>query len=246
MRSHINSATFTKRIPTDNYAYEEYSLTAAIDPSESGEEVLIEMRSQVSNAFAADLVASTEKKEETKAAKKSAKQEEKKSAKPGKSKARPADDEDDDGEDSADEDQRDDGEGAEDDEAADDNVQDDGDDSSDDAEETEDDGDSEEEEEQEAHRKTSSGKAKPAAKEEKSKKGFKRKPQVYNRGLEQHKEIFSGLLRSVAPDWKRNDASKLKAKKASEQLEGEDFLDESGEVLDGFVTQVKKLMGVKK
>ena len=63
---------------------------------------------------------------------------------------------------------------------------------------------------------------------------------TYNRAIERHKEVFSGLLRSIAPDWKKTEESKKKAKKVSEVLEGEDFLDANGEVLDSFKALVKK------
>lgn len=256
MKSHINEAKFTKRIPTDTYAFEEYSLSAAIDASESGEDVLVEMRRQVSAAFAADLIESTERKEEHKTAKKAAKtekKEEKKNAKPGKSKVRPSDDEDEDGEDSELEDQRDDGEGSEDDEAADGEDGDNDHDSADDSEgdeESEDgdyaDGDQEESEDEE-ERKPAKGKSssKPAAQKSEGKKSFKKKPQTYNRGIDQHREIFSRVLRSVNPDWKNSDVLKVRAKKISEALEGEDFLDENGEVIAEFKAEVKKRMTAK-
>ncbi len=86
--------------------------------------------------------------------------------------------------------------------------------------------------------------AKPAA--EKAGKKFKVKAQVYQRGNDAHKEIFSGILKEVAPNWKKDDKSKAKAKTASTELEGEDFLDAEGEVLATFKQSVKKFMGAKK
>jgi DNA polymerase III gamma/tau subunit len=82
---------------------------------------------------------------------------------------------------------------------------------------------------------------KPAAK-----KSFKKKPQVYSRASEQHKEILSKVLSSVAPDWKKTPESKEKAKGASQKMEGKEFLDESGEVLESFTAEVKKIMTGKK
>lgn len=240
MKSHINVAKFTKRIPTEQYAYEEYSLEAAIDPSESGEDILIEMRKQVSSAFAADLVESTEQPAEKPA----------KGKKNGKSKTRPADDEDEDGTESA-EDSSGDGEGAEDDEAADDSAGDGSDDSAegDEEDDTGDDQDEESEEEEGDDAGDDSGdedepKEKPSKKGKSDTKGgkktFKKKPQVYNRSIEQHRAIFSRCLGSVKPDWKEK--LKEKAKKVSETLEGKNFLDENGEVLPEFKAEVKKLL----
>lgn len=81
----------------------------------------------------------------------------------------------------------------------------------------------------------------------KAKKGFKKKPQAYQRSNETHKDIFtSRVLKAVAPDWKKTTESKAKAKKVSMKLEGEDFLDESGEVLASFKAAAKKLMAAKK
>lgn len=79
-----------------------------------------------------------------------------------------------------------------------------------------------------------------------TKKGFKKKPQSYNRDNEQHKEIFSTLLKEVAPEWKKSDAGKAKAKTSSVKMVGKDFLDSSGEVLSSFKAEVKKLMAAKK
>lgn len=78
----------------------------------------------------------------------------------------------------------------------------------------------------------------------KRKKNFKKKPQTYQRN-DTHKEIFSGVLKAVAPDWKKTQESKAKAKSVSQKMEGEEFLDEEGEVLPEFKAEVKKLMGKK-
>jgi hypothetical protein len=235
MKSHINTAKFVKRIPTEDYAFEEYSLEAAVDASESGEDVLIEMRRQVSAAFAADLIESTERKPaEKKPAKKG-----KKDAKPGKTS--PPDDEDEIGEDPEEQDSGDDGESPDDDEAADDHTEDDDHDSAEDTEGGEDGGGEEDEEEKPAKGKS----GKTPSKETKGKKVFKKKPQAYDRSIEQHREIFSRVLRSVKPDWKSSDVLKARAKKVSETLEGEEFLDGDGEVLPEFTAEVKKRMAAK-
>lgn len=76
-------------------------------------------------------------------------------------------------------------------------------------------------------------------------KAKKAKEQTYDRSIEAHKELFSGVLRGVAPDWKKSDASKSRAKQASAKMEGIAFLDSNGEVLKEFKLQVKKLMAGK-
>lgn len=83
-------------------------------------------------------------------------------------------------------------------------------------------------------------------KQAKGKKTFKKKPQAYSRASEQHKEIFSSLLKSVAPDWKKTPDSKEKGKAVSQKMEGEEFLDESGEVLPEFKAAVKSFMAPAK
>lgn len=101
------------------------------------------------------------------------------------------------------------------------------------------DDDEEEEEEEEAPPVKKKAASSPGKK-------FKKKEQVYSRTNEQHKELFSSTLRSVAPDWKKTEAGKAKAKLASQKMEGKAFLDENGEVIAEFKAEVKKLMAAKK
>lgn len=90
------------------------------------------------------------------------------------------------------------------------------------------------------------GKAGKATKSEvKDKKTFKKKPQAYARDNDTHKEIFSGILKAVAPKWKTDPKTKTRAKGASVKLEGSEFLDAEGDVLASFKSSVKKLMAVK-
>ena len=236
MKSMINEAKLTKRYNTGEYEFEEYSLGAVVDERESGVQVLKELKLQINEAFtgekSTEAAAEPETKTEKKADKK-AKKEKKKDAKPSDS------DDDADGSESESEDaSNDDDESVADDEASDDAASDDSDGESDDS--------SEDESEEDAKpAKKGKGKEEPAAKE-KGKGKFKKKPQVYNRGIEQHKEIFSGLLRSVSPDWKKSDKTKALAKNTSAEMEGENFLDENGEVLAEFKAAVVKHMKSKK
>lgn len=224
----IIEAIFTRRYNTGDFNYEEHTLTAQVEDGETGTEVLVSLKAEVNAAYTGDIAEVTE----TKPAKVGkTKKEEKKN---GKSKASSTDDEDASDEDSADEDASSDGEGDSDDEAADAETDSDDDDSSDDSEEDDD------------AKEAPAKKGKTAASSSGTKKGFKKKPQNYNRALEEHKDIFSTVLRSVAPDWKKSPESKAKAKKTSEKMEGVEFLDESGEVLESFKSQVKKLMSAKK
>lgn len=233
----VTDAKYTKRFNLGDYSHEEYSLTGIIEEGEDGTAALVELREAVQAAFAMEKAA--EKKEETTKQPKKGKKNAKQSAKPNHS-----NDEDSNDEDSEEQDAGHDDEGNQDNEASDLEDDDNGDDSSDSNEASED-GDESEEVVSASSRKASSKKSakeKPAE----SKKSFRKKPQAYNRGIEQHKEIFSSALRSVAPNWKKDEASKKKAKSASEQLEGTDFLDESGVVLPSFLEAVKKLMTGKK
>ena len=82
-------------------------------------------------------------------------------------------------------------------------------------------------------------------KKAKAEKVYKKKPQEYTRNNETHKEIFSNLLKTLAPDWKKTPEGKAMAKKVSLVLEGEDFLSEEGEILPTFVATAKKYLGTK-
>lgn len=240
MRSMINEAKLTKRYNTGDYEFEEYTLGAVVDEKESGAEVLTELKAQINNAFVG------EAKPETKAEKKSAKTEKKEEKKNGKStnsKTSTANNKASDDEDSSDEDSGDADESDSDDETTDGEDSDGDDNSSDDSEDGDD-----EDSGSTKDTKASKGKSAKSGQAEEGKSGkskFKKKPQSYNRGIEQHKEIFSGVLRSVSPDWKKSDELKVKAKKASESLENEPFLDEAGEVLESFKAMVRNHMKVK-
>lgn len=238
MRSMVNEAKVTKRFNTGDFTFEEYTLGAIVDESESGADVLTELKKQINEAFVGEV--SKPKQDD----KKSDKKEGKKNAKP--SKASVVDDKNSDDESAAVENAGNDGESDQDDEAADGEDSDHADDSSDSAEDSaaEDESSDEEEVAKPAKKGGNKSDSKAPAKKEGVKK-YKTKSQNYNRGIEQHKEIFSGVLRSVSPDWKKSDVLKQKAKKTSEALEGTEFLDENGEVVASFKAEVKKLMTVK-
>lgn len=107
-------------------------------------------------------------------------------------------------------------------------------------------GNEEEETENEDDEKESGKKSgKSPGKEASGKKTFKKKPQTYSRDSEQHREIFSNVLKEVAPDWKKTPAGKERGKTVSQKMAGKDFLDADGDVLPEFKTAVKKLMKAK-
>lgn len=70
-----------------------------------------------------------------------------------------------------------------------------------------------------------------AAEETKPKKKLKVKLTPYDRTLEIHKKLFQTALNELVPNWKENPA---KAKDASISLEGAEFLDLEGSVVDSF------------
>lgn len=220
----ITDAKFTRRFKIAEYEWEEYTLAAAIEENETAQEVLGQLKEEVNAAFTGEV------KEEEKPAKKGKKN--------GTGKQKRDDTSDDSDETDTEANASSNDESNDDDEATDDSSSDDDSSSS-----SGDEGESEETEESSGK---SSGKSKGGKKEDDDKgKKFRKKPQSYNRSLEQHKEIFSGVLKSVAPDWKKTDASKAKAKDVSQKMEGKEFLDDNGEVLDSFKAEVKKLMGKK-
>lgn len=94
-------------------------------------------------------------------------------------------------------------------------------------------------------KKSSTTKADSKTSSAKAGKKFKAKPQVYDRENDTHKKLFSDVLKAVAPDWKKSDASKAKAKSVSQKMAGKEFLDANGVVVSAFKAEVKKLMGKK-
>ncbi len=110
-----------------------------------------------------------------------------------------------------------------------------------DDEETEEDDETEEEEEKPKAKKGKAGKTAPGS-GTKGKK-FKKKPQVYQRSNDTHKELFSSMMSVVAPDWKKSFESKALAKKVSQKMEGVDFLDEDGTIFPSFKETTRKAMG---
>jgi hypothetical protein len=78
----------------------------------------------------------------------------------------------------------------------------------------------------------------------KAAKKTKAKPvQVYERANDTHKEIFSQMLNRVYPSWKTSAESKNAAKQASQALNGVEFLDENGVVLESFQEKVQEILG---
>lgn len=222
----VTEAGFTRRYKVGEYEHEEYTLKAIVEDEDGAGKVLSELKNEVHSAFASEIAAPTGKK------RKPQKQENEDADDDGDSSD--VDEETDDVEDLEDGD----GEGSEDDEGDD---SDDSDDSDADAEE--DDSDEDEGKKSKKTRSTNGSKKSTNASTKKSGKGFKKKPQVYQRTNENHKEIFSNVLKAVAPNWKKDAKSKAKGKAASQKMEGKDFLDENGVVLKEFKAAVKKLMG---
>lgn len=228
----VTEAKYARRFKLEEYEWEEHTLTAVVEHDETGAQVLSELKSEVNKAFTGEVA--PEAQEETKKAPAKATKE-KKEKKNAKSKSGSTDDEDEDAEDSEGEDGDADDEGSEDDEGSDADSEDDGDSESEEGSEDESEEGADEEEN-----------AKPAKGKGAGKKVFVKKPQNYDRKIEQHKEVFARVLKSVAPDWKNSEASKAKAKKASAALEGSKFLDEKGEVVESFKKALKTLWGSKK
>ena len=104
---------------------------------------------------------------------------------------------------------------------------------------------SEDEDDEESEDETDNARDDEDEVETKSAKKLKTKAQPYVRIDSTHKELFSGLLKSVAPDWKKSDKSKAKGKEISKKMDGKDFLDADGEVLKEFKAEVKKLWAKK-
>ena len=78
--------------------------------------------------------------------------------------------------------------------------------------------------------------------EEKRLKTLKKKAAKYDRNNESHKALFIEMLNVAFPKWSETKESKAKGKEVSMKMEGLDFLDEKGKVVDEFYSKFKKLM----
>lgn len=76
--------------------------------------------------------------------------------------------------------------------------------------------------------------------DDKKKKRFRSKAAPYDRTNEVHRSIFLGALKEIDQKWNSSDAKKARAKKVSVNLDGTDFLDKEGEILPGFVKEMRK------
>jgi hypothetical protein len=74
----------------------------------------------------------------------------------------------------------------------------------------------------------------PAPKAAKAKK-FKAKTTAYSRANETHKSMMAEALNEHFPEWKKTAEGKAKAKKLSQTLDGTEFLDGDGEILESFI-----------
>jgi cobalamin biosynthesis protein CobT len=226
MKSVITEAKVTVRINTGDFNYEEGTLAANVQSGEDGVKVLRELKLQINEGLGAKGTVEEENEELTK--KKAGK-----NGKPSKqSKSNTINDEDESEEDTSEDDSGADDESDEDNETSD----------SEDSDDVDSDADESDEDEVEEE--------KPAKKGSSSSKGGKKTrqkgPEEYNRDLEQHKEVFGGIVRSINPDYRKSDKLKALVKTISTELEGEPFLDENGEVLSSFSKEVAKRMKGKK
>lgn len=209
-------AKFERVYKVADYESERYVLEANVDDGESAIDVLASLKADVAAAYVGDGDSTkVEATKETESKGKSAKSSKKSSPKPA---AEPEEEDEEETEDAAEE------------------V--DADDESEEEDESED-ADDEETEDDSKSKKTSASKSAPKTE---TKKTTKSKTQNYDREVEQHKEIFSTVLKGVAPDWKKTAESKVKAKKASQKMHGKEFLDANGDVVKEFKLEVKKLM----
>ena len=221
----ITEAKYTRRFTTGQYEFEEHTLScsAGEDENPKGSDLLLELKHEVMQAFAGESIPDKVEKKERK--------------KNGKSNNTKNSDED--GKDPGEQNPGDDVKSDKDNEAS-------GDEASDDNNSNSEPDESPKSEESSVGKEDSGKKAKSSKKssgdEEKPKKTFKRVPQTYDRSIEQHKDIFGRAYTAIVPNWRESEASKKKAKQISENLEGEPFLDENGEVIDSFKARIRKFL----
>ncbi len=236
----MKKAEFTRRYTTDvQYEFEEYTVSAELEDDADLREVMAALKADIEAIHAGESSAGSptedagqdteEENEDPKPVKTGKKSKRSRTTTP---KEEPEDEEE-----------------TEDDDGGDETEDEDGDEGNDDGEESEESPDEEEEESPKVTGKKKSGTAKTGQDSKtkteatSGKKGFKKKPQAYQRGNETHKELFSNVLKKVAPNWKKSFESKAQAKTTSKKMEGSEFLDENGKTLASFEAAVKKLMG---
>lgn len=108
-------------------------------------------------------------------------------------------------------------------------------------------GDEEEGDDEEETNKVKRGKSRSKSGSKDSEKGSskKKKPRkskaaAYSRNSAEHKAIFGDVMDDLYPDW--NEKLRKTARLASVKLEGKDFLDADGEVVDSFISALKKFI----
>lgn len=74
----------------------------------------------------------------------------------------------------------------------------------------------------------------------KGKKVVRKKSAVYDRDNEIHKKLMGEQLTKYDKTWKKTAKGKAAAKKISQKLEGEEFLNDDGKVLPSFITTMRK------
>lgn len=212
----VTEVKFTRRYNVGQYEHEEYLVAANLDEGEVASDVLSKLKAEVQAAYAGEQSAS--EMEDAGQEEEETSEEEKPVKASKKSKVSPTTTP---GEESEEEDS---GE-----EEADQEIEDSGDDGETEEEEVETEEVDEVEEEEE----------KP-----KAKRGprTKSKAAKYDRSNETHKKLFAEMLAKMQPKWSKEPRLREAAKKASAKLEGKEFLDKEGELLNDFVTALRKMM----
>ncbi len=87
----------------------------------------------------------------------------------------------------------------------------------------------------------------PAPATRKPKKAKEVEPEAEEEEVEEEEdtEVEAEYLNKLDKNWKSSDKGKAKAKKISQEMEGEEFLDADGEILESFLSTVKKKYGKK-
>lgn len=209
----VTEVKFTRRYNVGQYEHEEYLVAANLDDGEVASEVLASLKAEVQAAYAGEQSAS--KMEDAGQEEEETSEEEKPVKTSKKSKASRTTTR---GEESEEEDTS---------IPEEEEETEDGEEETVDAEDTEEAVEEEEEEKPAKAKKTKERKTKAAA---------------YDRSNETHKKLFAEILSKINPKWSKEPRLREAAKKASAKLEGKEFLDKSGEMIDGFVLALRKMM----
>lgn len=223
----VKGITYSRRFNLGNYEHEEYTAVAEVEGG-NAVEAFGELKEIIAEAKGGDETGASKSSSGTKKQVESASPKAGKAAAKSSAKNKPSDDEEEETEEEELED-------ADDEEEV---------ETEEDEEESEDEESEEEDEDEEEEAPAKKKVAKKAPAKAAGKKSFKSKATTYSRNSDLHKKLFvEAVKETMGANWLKANAGR--GKTVSIKLEGKNFLDSDGSVLDTFKAELKKLAKAK-